>query len=138
MVSSLPVEMEQHELEPEDVGATGPEPDEMAVEDEDDGDDDVTIRESLTADQRVILNIHNNCGHPTKEEFFRALRLSRDWGSSTLCDGSSSVQHVQLRDTLQSQAKASSSVAADPPLQRDTRCGSLRSRIARWHQDYLL
>ena len=37
-----------------------------------------------------------------------------------------------------SEAEASSSVATDLPLQRDTRCGSLRSRVARGHQNHVL
>ena len=43
------------------------------------GDDDETIvQKPLTSSQKkVIQNIHNNCGHPSKEEFLRALRLSR-------------------------------------------------------------
>ena len=36
------------------------------------------VQKSLTSSQKkVIQNIHNNCGHPSKEEFLRALRLSR-------------------------------------------------------------
>ena len=39
---------------------------------------------------------------------------------------------------MPSEAEASSVVAPDFPLQRDTRGGPLPSRIARWHQDHLL
>ena len=49
----------------------------MAVDDEDFADDAASTWSPLTANQkRVIKNIHNNCGHPSKEEFLRALRLS--------------------------------------------------------------
>ena len=41
------------------------------------GDNTATWK-PLTANQkRVNQNIHNNCGHPSREEFLRALRLSR-------------------------------------------------------------
>ena len=39
---------------------------------------------------------------------------------------------------MPSEAEASSVVAPDFPLQRDTRGGPLPSRIAKWHQDHLL
>ena len=47
--------------------------------DDDGGCDDTTITQKpLTTNQKkVVQNIHNKCGHPSKEEFFRALRLSR-------------------------------------------------------------
>ena len=47
--------------------------------DNENGDDGETINQKpLTSNQKkVIQNIHNNCGHPSKEEFLRALRLSR-------------------------------------------------------------
>ena len=42
------------------------------------GDDAVNTRRPLTPNQqKIIQNIHNNCGHPNREEFPRALRLSR-------------------------------------------------------------
>ena len=49
----------------------------MAGDDEDGDDDTASTRKPLTANQKMIQNIHNNCGHPSKEEFLRALRLSR-------------------------------------------------------------
>ena len=50
----------------------------MAGDDEDGDDDTASTRKPLTANQKsVIQSIHNNCGHPSKEEFLRALRLSR-------------------------------------------------------------
>ena len=78
VVVSFPVETGQHELEPEENGTIELEPDEMAVDDEDGDDDTASTGKHLTANQkRVIQNIHNNCGHPSREEFLRALRLSR-------------------------------------------------------------
>ena len=45
---------------------------------EDGGDDTASTSKPSTANQKcVIQNIHNNCGHPSREEFLRALRLSR-------------------------------------------------------------
>ena len=42
------------------------------------GDSETIVQKPLTSNQKkVIQNIHNNCGHPSKEEFLRALRLSR-------------------------------------------------------------
>ena len=79
VASSFPVETEQHELEPEETGADELEPDEMAVDDEDGCDDDTASawKKLKTSQKRVIQNIHHNCGHPSKEKFLRALRLSR-------------------------------------------------------------
>ena len=51
VASSFPVETEQHELEPEGTGANELEPDEMAVDDEDGGDDAASTRIPLTASQ---------------------------------------------------------------------------------------
>ena len=52
--------------------------DDVAGGDEDGGYDTASTWKPLTANQkRVVQNIHNNCGHPSREEFLRALRLSR-------------------------------------------------------------
>ena len=78
VASSFPVETDQHELEPEETGANALDCDDVAGGDEDGGDDTASTWKSLTANQnRVVQNIHNNCGHPSREEFLRALRLSR-------------------------------------------------------------
>ena len=37
----------------------------------------VSGNRSHRARRRSSQNIHNNCGHPSKEEFLRAVRLSR-------------------------------------------------------------
>ena len=72
------METEQHELEPEETGANALDCDDVASGDDDGGDDTASTWKPLTANQkRVIQNIHNNCGHPSREEFLRALRLSR-------------------------------------------------------------
>ena len=72
------VATQQHELEPEGTGANELGPDEMAGDDEDGDDDTASTRKPLTANQKsVIQNIHNNCGHRSREEFLRAFRLSR-------------------------------------------------------------
>ena len=78
MTSSFPVETEQHELEPEEAGANATDCDGDTGGNEDSGDDTASTSKPLTGNQkRVIQNIHNNCGHPSREEFLRALRLSR-------------------------------------------------------------
>ena len=78
VASSFPVETEQHELEPEETGANALDCDDVAGGDEDGGDDTASTWKPLTANQkRVIHNIHINCGHPSREEFLRALRLGR-------------------------------------------------------------
>ena len=52
--------------------------DEMPPDVENSGDSGTIVQKPWTSSQRkVIQNIHNNCGHPSKEEFLRALRLSR-------------------------------------------------------------
>ena len=52
--------------------------DETPLDDENGGDSGTIVQKPLTSSQRkVSQNIHNNCGHPSKEEFLRALRLSR-------------------------------------------------------------
>ena len=78
VASPFLVETEQHELEPEETCANAMDCDDVAGGDEDGGDDTASTWKSLTANQkRLIQNIHNNCGHPSREEFLRALRLSR-------------------------------------------------------------
>ena len=78
VASSFPVETEQHELEPEETGSNAVDCDDVTGGNEDGGDDTANTWKLLTANQkRVIQNIHNNCGHPSREEFLRALRLSR-------------------------------------------------------------
>ena len=72
------METEQHELEPEETGANAMDCDDVIGGNEDSSDDTANTWKPLTANQkRVIRNIHNNCGHPSREEFLRALRLSR-------------------------------------------------------------
>ena len=52
--------------------------DEVPLDDENGGDSETVVRKPLTSSQKkVIQSIHNKCGHPSKEEFLRALRLSR-------------------------------------------------------------
>ena len=52
--------------------------DETPLDNENGGDNETIVQKPLTSNQqKVIQNIHNNCGHPSKEEFLRALRLSR-------------------------------------------------------------
>ena len=78
VANSFPVETEQQELEPEETGANALDCDDVAGGDEDGGDDTASTWKPLTTNQkRVIQDIHNNCGHPSREEFLRALRLSR-------------------------------------------------------------
>ena len=75
---SFPVETEQHELDPDSNGADEMMTDETPLHNENGDDDETIIQKPLTSNQKkVIQNIHNNCGHPSKEEFLRALRLSR-------------------------------------------------------------
>ena len=78
VASSFPVETQQHELEPEGTGANSMECDDDTGGNEDGGDNTATTWKPLTANQKcVIQNIHNNCGHPSREEFLRGHRLSR-------------------------------------------------------------
>ena len=97
------VETEQHELDPEGTGTDELVSDEMPHDDEEGCDSETSARKPLTSSQRkVVQNIHNNCGHPSKEEFLRALRLSRARPEVlTTFDESSSVQHVQPKGILQ-------------------------------------
>ena len=59
------------------TGADELQPDEMPIDDEGGCDNATSLRKPLTTNQKVVQNIHNNCGHASKEEFSRALRLSR-------------------------------------------------------------
>ena len=78
MACSFPVQTEQHELDPDGNGADEMVTDETPLDDENGGDGGTIVQKPLTSSQRkVSQNIHNNCGHPSKEEFLRALRLSR-------------------------------------------------------------
>ena len=78
VAGSFLVETEQHELEPEETGANALDCDAVASGDDDGSDDTASTWKPLTANEkRVIQNIHNNCGHPSRQEFLRALRLSR-------------------------------------------------------------
>ena len=75
---SFLVETEQHELDPDGNGDDEMVTDEMPLDDENGGDSETIVRKPLTTNQKkVVQNIHNHCGHPSKEEFLRALRLSR-------------------------------------------------------------
>ena len=75
---SFPTETEQHELDPDCNGADEMMTDETPLDNENGGDSETIVQKPLTSSQKkVIQNIHNNCGHPSKEEFLRALRLSR-------------------------------------------------------------
>ena len=97
VVVSFLVETVQNELEPVGTGANELEPR------RDGNDDTASTRKPLAANQRkVIQNIHNNCGHPSREEFLRVLRLRRARPEvlSATCDESSSVWHVKRWDIL--------------------------------------
>ena len=75
---SFPVEREQHELDPEGAGADEVGTDEMHTDDEGVCDNTTSTQKPLTTNlKKVAQNIHSNCGHPSKEQFLRALRLSR-------------------------------------------------------------
>ena len=74
----FPTETEQHELDPDGNGADEMMTDETPLDNENGDDGEAIVQKPLTSNQqKVIQNIHNNCGHPSKEEFLRALRLSR-------------------------------------------------------------
>ena len=65
-------------LSQKETGANAMDCDEATGGNEDSGDDTASTSKPLTANQKcVIQNIHNNCGHPSREEFLRAPRLSR-------------------------------------------------------------
>ena len=75
---SFPVETEQNELDPDGFGADEMVTDKMLLDDESGADSETIIwKPSTSSHRKVIQNIHNNCGHPSKEKFLRALRLSR-------------------------------------------------------------
>ena len=89
VAGSFPVETEQHELEPEETGANALDCDDVASGDDDGGDDTASTWKPLTANQkRVIQNIHNNCGHQSREEL-----------SASSSSQSSTVRSPELRDT---------------------------------------
>ena len=68
---SFPVETEQHDLDPDCNGADEMMTDETPLDNENGGDSETIVQKPLTSNQKkVIQNIHNNCGHPSKEEFF--------------------------------------------------------------------
>ena len=68
---------EQHELDPDGNGADEMVTDEIPLDSANGGDSEAIIRKPLTSSQKeVSQNIHNNYGHPSKEEFLRALRPS--------------------------------------------------------------
>ena len=94
---SFPTETEQHEPDPDCNGADEMMTDETPLDNENCGDSETTVQKPLTSNQKkVIQNIHNNCGHPSKEEFLR-LRLSRARPDSKTQDqntGSTALQHT--------------------------------------------
>ena len=75
---SFLVETEQHECDPGGNGADEMVTDERPPDDENGGDSE-TIMQKPSSEKEVGQNIHNNCGHPSKEDFLRVLRLSRAW-----------------------------------------------------------
>ena len=118
---SFPTETEQHELDPDCNGADEMMTDETPLDNENGDDGETIVQKPLTSNQKkVIQNIHNNCGHPNKEEFLRALRLSR---------ARPEVLHYVRREfecpacgsqRSSSKTQTSSSVAADFSFQRNT------------------
>ena len=79
---SFPTETEQHELDPDCNGADEMMTDETPLDNENGGDSETIVQKPLTSNQKkVIQNIHNNCGHPSKEEFLRALQSCPTGGS---------------------------------------------------------
>ena len=67
-ICSFPTETEQHELDPDCNGADEMMTDEMPRDNENDGNSETIVQKPLTSSQRkVIQNVHNNCGHPSKE-----------------------------------------------------------------------
>ena len=64
---SFPVETQQHELDPDGDGADEMVTDETPLDDENGGDSETIVQKPLTSKQKkVIQNIHDNCGHPSK------------------------------------------------------------------------
>ena len=75
---SFLVETEQHELDPNRNGVDEMVTDETPLDDKNGGDSETVVWKPLTSSQRkVTQNIHDSCWHPSKDEFLRALRLSR-------------------------------------------------------------
>ena len=76
---SFTVERESNtNLSPDGNGADEMVTDEMLPDDENGGESETSVQKPLTSSQKkVTQNIHDNCGHPSKEEFLRALSLSR-------------------------------------------------------------
>ena len=118
---SFPTETEQHELDPDGNGADEMMTDETPLHNENGDDGETIVQKPLTSSQKkVSQNIHNNCGHPSKEEFLRALRLSR---------ARPEVLHYVRREfecpacaakRASSKTQTSSSVPADFSFQRNT------------------
>ena len=100
---SFPTETEQHELDPDCNGADEMMTDETPLDSENGGDSETIVQKLLTSSQKkVIQNIHSNCGYPSKEEFLRLfVSVVPDQRFLTMCDESSSVQHVQPKVILQ-------------------------------------
>ena len=111
-------ETEQHELDPDSNGADEMMTDETPLHNENGDDDETIVQKPLTSSQKkVIQNIHNNCGHPSKEEFLRALRLSRA-RPEVLHYGTTRVRVSSVcRQRASSKTEVSSSDATDFSLQ---------------------
>ena len=72
-------------VEDGEIAPDGNEPQEESTPiDHDKGYENQATRPLTEAQKKVVRDIHVNCGHPSKEEFLRALRLSR--ARSTVLD----------------------------------------------------
>ena len=117
------METESREFEPEESGTAELELEEGTIDDENGGDDIASTWKPLTANQKsVIQNIHNNCGHPSREEFLRAPSQPRTTRSPQLRAARVRVSSMCSQGTS-SEAKDACSITTDLPFQRDARCG---------------
>ena len=117
---SFPTETEQHELDPDCNGTDEMMTDETPLHNENGDDGETIVQKPLTSSQKkVIQNIHNNCGHPSKEEFLSPSSQSCPTGGSSLCATRVRVSSM-CSQRASSQTQTSSSVAADFSSQRNT------------------
>ena len=131
---SFSVETQQHELDPDGNGADEMVTDEMLPDDDNGGDSETSVQKPLTSSwKKVSQNIHDNCGHPSKEEFLGSPSQSGPTRGSR-------PRATRVRVSSMCSQRASSktwvsgSAAADFSLQRNTWCGSALPRTFRFNE----
>ena len=125
VASSFPVETEQHELEPEGTGASALDCDDVAGGDEDGGDDTASTWKPFDSKPKcVIQNIHNNCGHPSREADavtkrngnVPLLQILMRTGRICITEEAATLERHQMQPSSRS---SSSKTRVDPTAQSD-------------------